>query len=199
MTGPNVRERILPRLIEDELKESFLDYSMSVIVQRALHDDAHRVIEERLLELVLDQARQYAFADVRSCHVRSISERCKMIKIKYLDSLRQLQRPPCRAARPGPIARMHLVPAPVDTRDQQSAAAHLFQAVSRSPRTLRRSPSSIRASSSDARTAAADRGLPAALTWRRRSPTGRHDAGNATNRPRSPRRHCRTPRRRRVC
>src|SRR5436309_1109209 len=38
MTGPNVRERILPRLIEDELKESFLDYSMSVIVQRALPD-----------------------------------------------------------------------------------------------------------------------------------------------------------------
>ena len=31
MTAPNARERILPRLIEDELKESFLDYSMSVI------------------------------------------------------------------------------------------------------------------------------------------------------------------------
>src|SRR5256712_583686 len=38
MTAPNARERILPRLIEDELKESFLDYSMSVIVQRALPD-----------------------------------------------------------------------------------------------------------------------------------------------------------------
>ncbi len=38
MTAPNARERIVPRLIEDELKESFLDYSMSVIVQRALPD-----------------------------------------------------------------------------------------------------------------------------------------------------------------
>ena len=38
MTAPNVRERILPRLIEDERKESFLDYSMSVIAQRALPD-----------------------------------------------------------------------------------------------------------------------------------------------------------------
>ena len=31
MTAPNARERILPRLIEDEMRESFLDYSMSVI------------------------------------------------------------------------------------------------------------------------------------------------------------------------
>ena len=36
MTAPNQRERILPRLIEDEMKESFIDYSMSVIVSRAL-------------------------------------------------------------------------------------------------------------------------------------------------------------------
>ena len=32
------RERILPRLIEQEMRESFLDYSMGVIVQRALPD-----------------------------------------------------------------------------------------------------------------------------------------------------------------
>src|ERR1051326_542243 len=38
MTAPNQRERILPRLIEDEMKESFIDYSMSVIVSRALPD-----------------------------------------------------------------------------------------------------------------------------------------------------------------
>ena len=38
MTAPNQRERILPRLIEDEMRESFIDYSMSVIVQRALPD-----------------------------------------------------------------------------------------------------------------------------------------------------------------
>src|SRR4026209_287107 len=51
MTGPNVRERIVPRLIEDELKESFLDYSMSVIVQRALPDvrDGLKPVHRRLL------------------------------------------------------------------------------------------------------------------------------------------------------
>src|SRR6266542_4211346 len=51
MTGPNVRERILPRLIEDELKESFLDYSMSVIVQRALPDvrDGLKPVHRRTL------------------------------------------------------------------------------------------------------------------------------------------------------
>ena len=32
MTAPNNRERILPRLIDDEIKESFINYSMSVIV-----------------------------------------------------------------------------------------------------------------------------------------------------------------------
>src|SRR5467141_2212514 len=51
MTGPNVRERILPRLIEDELKESFLDYSMSVIVARALPDvrDGLKPVHRRIL------------------------------------------------------------------------------------------------------------------------------------------------------
>src|SRR5574342_1204537 len=51
MTGPNARERILPRLIEDELKESFLDYSMSVIVQRALPDvrDGLKPVHRRIL------------------------------------------------------------------------------------------------------------------------------------------------------
>src|SRR3954465_2193744 len=36
MTAPNNRERILPRLIDDEIKESFITYSMSVIVSRPL-------------------------------------------------------------------------------------------------------------------------------------------------------------------
>ena len=51
MTGPNQRERILPRLIEDELKESFIDYSMSVIVQRALPDvrDGLKPVHRRIL------------------------------------------------------------------------------------------------------------------------------------------------------
>src|SRR6266508_3184098 len=65
MTGPNVRERILPRLIEDELKESFLDYSMSVIVQRALPDvrDGLKPLHRRILyampELGLVPGRPY--------------------------------------------------------------------------------------------------------------------------------------------
>ena len=65
MTAPNVRERVLPRLIEDELKESFLDYSMSVIVQRALPDvrDGLKPVHRRILyamnELGLVPGRPY--------------------------------------------------------------------------------------------------------------------------------------------
>ena len=65
MTAPNVRERILPRLIEDEMKESFLDYSMSVIVQRALPDvrDGLKPVHRRILyamnELGLVPGRPY--------------------------------------------------------------------------------------------------------------------------------------------
>src|SRR5207245_1757176 len=64
-TAPNARERILPRLIEDELKESFLDYSMSVIVQRALPDvrDGLKPVHRRILyamnELGLVPGRPY--------------------------------------------------------------------------------------------------------------------------------------------
>ena len=45
------RERILPRPIEDEMRESFLDYSMSVIVQRALPDvrDGLKPVHRRIL------------------------------------------------------------------------------------------------------------------------------------------------------
>src|ERR1043166_8935820 len=65
MTAPNARERILPRLIEDEMRESFLDYSMSVIVQRALPDvrDGLKPVHRRILyamnELVLVPGRPY--------------------------------------------------------------------------------------------------------------------------------------------
>jgi DNA gyrase subunit A len=43
--------RTLPRLIEDEMRESFLDYSMSVIVQRALPDvrDGLKPVHRRIL------------------------------------------------------------------------------------------------------------------------------------------------------
>ena len=65
MTAPNQRERILPRLIEDEMKESFIDYSMSVIVQRALPDvrDGLKPVHRRILyamnELGLQPGRAY--------------------------------------------------------------------------------------------------------------------------------------------
>ncbi|MHC4448431.1 MAG: DNA gyrase subunit A [Planctomycetota bacterium] len=69
MTAPNQRERILPRLIEDEMKESFIDYSMSVIVQRALPDvrdglkpvqkPVHRRILHAMNELGLQPGRGY--------------------------------------------------------------------------------------------------------------------------------------------
>ena len=45
------RERIVPRLIEEEMREAFLDYSMSVIVQRALPDvrDGLKPVHRRIL------------------------------------------------------------------------------------------------------------------------------------------------------
>jgi DNA gyrase subunit A len=56
MTAPNQRERILPRLIEDEMRESFIDYSMSVIVQRALPDvrDGLKPVHRRILYAMRD-------------------------------------------------------------------------------------------------------------------------------------------------
>src|SRR5215216_6754055 len=51
MTAPNNRERILPRLIHEEIKESFINYSMSVIVSRALPDvrDGLKPVHRRVL------------------------------------------------------------------------------------------------------------------------------------------------------
>ncbi|CAN5273795.1 DNA gyrase subunit A [soil metagenome] len=45
------RERIVPRFIEDEMRESFIDYSMSVIVARALPDvrDGLKPVHRRIL------------------------------------------------------------------------------------------------------------------------------------------------------
>ncbi|MGQ0815780.1 MAG: DNA gyrase subunit A [Gemmatimonadota bacterium] len=59
------RERVLPRYIEEEMRESFLDYSMSVIVQRALPDvrdglkPVHRRILYAMLEAGLGAGRPY--------------------------------------------------------------------------------------------------------------------------------------------
>jgi DNA gyrase subunit A len=51
MATAEKRERILSRLIEEEMQESFLDYSMSVIVQRALPDvrDGLKPVHRRIL------------------------------------------------------------------------------------------------------------------------------------------------------
>jgi DNA gyrase subunit A len=51
MAMPTRRERVLPRLIEQEMRDSFLDYSMSVIVQRALPDvrDGLKPVHRRIL------------------------------------------------------------------------------------------------------------------------------------------------------
>ncbi|MBT8398781.1 MAG: DNA gyrase subunit A [Gemmatimonadetes bacterium] len=58
-------EKVLPRLLEDEMRESFIDYSMSVIVQRALPDvrdglkPVHRRILYAMRELGLSPGRGY--------------------------------------------------------------------------------------------------------------------------------------------
>src|SRR5215213_1756541 len=56
MTGPINRERILPRLIDEEIKESFINYSMSVIVSRALPDvrDGLKPVHRRILYAMND-------------------------------------------------------------------------------------------------------------------------------------------------
>jgi DNA gyrase subunit A len=65
MTAPNNRERIVSRLIDDEIKESFINYSMSVIVSRALPDvrDGLKPVHRRVLyamnELGLVPGRPY--------------------------------------------------------------------------------------------------------------------------------------------
>ncbi len=65
MTAPINRERILPRLIDEEIKESFINYSMSVIVSRALPDvrDGLKPVHRRVLyamnELGLVPGRPY--------------------------------------------------------------------------------------------------------------------------------------------
>ena len=65
MATASTRERILPRSLEEEMRESFLDYSMSVIVQRALPDvrDGLKPVHRRILyamhEMGLNPDRPY--------------------------------------------------------------------------------------------------------------------------------------------
>jgi DNA gyrase subunit A len=64
-TPPEKSEKVLPRLIETEMREAFLDYSMSVIVQRALPDvrdglkPVHRRILYAMQEAGLSAGRPY--------------------------------------------------------------------------------------------------------------------------------------------
>jgi DNA gyrase subunit A len=53
---PETQHRVVPRLIEEEMRESFLDYSMSVIVQRALPDvrDGLKPVHRRILYAMSD-------------------------------------------------------------------------------------------------------------------------------------------------
>ena len=65
MATASKRERILLRTLEEEMRESFLDYSMSVIVQRALPDvrdglkPVHRRILYAMFEMGLRPDRPY--------------------------------------------------------------------------------------------------------------------------------------------
>ena len=65
MSTPENIERVEPRLLEEEMRESFIDYSMSVIVQRALPDvrdglkPVHRRILYSMQELGLAPNRPY--------------------------------------------------------------------------------------------------------------------------------------------
>ena len=65
MVRAQQRERVVARMIEDEMRESFIDYSMSVIVQRALPDvrdglkPVHRRILYAMSELGLNPGRPY--------------------------------------------------------------------------------------------------------------------------------------------
>jgi DNA gyrase subunit A len=65
MTAPISRERILPRRIQEEMQQSFINYSMSVIVSRALPDvrDGLKPVHRRILyamnELGLIPTRPY--------------------------------------------------------------------------------------------------------------------------------------------
>ncbi len=64
-TEKNEEQRIVPAVIEDELKQDFLDYAMSVIVSRALPDvrdglkPVHRRVLYTMMELGLEYGKPY--------------------------------------------------------------------------------------------------------------------------------------------
>ena len=54
--GQKLGTRIVPRIIQEEMKQSYLDYSMSVIVGRALPDvrDGLKPVHRRVLYTMWD-------------------------------------------------------------------------------------------------------------------------------------------------
>src|ERR1044071_5478033 len=129
MTAPNQRERILPRLIDDEIKESFINYSMSVIVSRALPDvrDGLKPVHRRVLyamnELGLVPGRPYkksatVVGDVLGKYHPhgDVSVYDALVRMVQDFSLR---RPPAGAERP---AERH--PEPADQRLERHRGRH---------------------------------------------------------------------------
>ena len=57
MAEPNLFENVVPIDIEKEVKKSFLEYSMSVIVSRAIPDvrDGLKPVHRRILYALYDQ------------------------------------------------------------------------------------------------------------------------------------------------
>ncbi|MFH2028220.1 MAG: DNA gyrase subunit A [Nanoarchaeota archaeon] len=58
---PEFKEKIVPRIIEDEMKQSYVDYAMSVIVGRALPDvrDGLKPVHRRILFAMHDMGMYY--------------------------------------------------------------------------------------------------------------------------------------------
>lgn len=70
-TGPDQAREILPRSIEDELKQSYLDYAMSVIVGRALPDvrDGLKPVHRRVLYTMSEMNNTFNRPYVKSARV----------------------------------------------------------------------------------------------------------------------------------
>ncbi|MBN1275411.1 DNA gyrase subunit A [Candidatus Woesearchaeota archaeon] len=68
---PRKHERIIPRVIEDEMKQSYLDYAMSVIIGRALPDakDGLKPVHRRILHAMNDMGMKHNTAFKKSARI----------------------------------------------------------------------------------------------------------------------------------
>ncbi|MEK6916133.1 MAG: DNA gyrase subunit A, partial [Nanoarchaeota archaeon] len=71
MEEENTQERIIPALIENELKSDFLDYAMSVIVSRALPDvrDGLKPVHRRILFTMMEIGLEYGKPHKKSARI----------------------------------------------------------------------------------------------------------------------------------